>query len=210
MRKIECACGISHDIYSWPPAEVEQNGKKMMERHITCTCTREVVVRTAPKYEDDAEVGDDEKVATVTSFAELSRKFGVLKEAAPHNTAAPPKEDSEEDAVDDAGPGKEDAGPRKKVQILAPNRALFATLIENYAKWFKQGKASKEGQKKFFDFHQKVSEARGGNLSLNDEEIRMARMALSPRNLYHLWGDETPKEIQGWLDGLKSDLKEIL
>jgi hypothetical protein len=197
MRKIECACGISHQIYDWPAAEVEQNDKKMMERHLKCRCSREIVVRTAPKYEPDAEVDEDEKVATVTSFAELSRQFGVLKEADPHNK---PIADSPDEA-----PSAE-----KSVGISDADRTLFMFLIENYAKWFKQGKASAKDQKKFFELNEKVGKAEDGKFSLSEEEIRMSKMAVSQRNIFHVFGEEPTQEDQDKLNSLKSALKEIL
>lgn len=194
MRKLECACGISHQIYDWPMTEIEQNGTKMCERHITCACKREVVVRTAPKYEPEAETGDDEKIATVSSFAELSRQFGVLKEAPEHNQPGAAKPET----------------PDAQVKLSGPSRALLSSLIENYAKWFKQGKASKDSQKKFFDFQEKVVKAEDGSVSLNDEERRMAKMALSERNCYHIWGDEIPPAAKTWLDDLNAELKGAL
>lgn len=194
MRKIECACGINHQIYDWPMTEVEQNGVKMCERHITCPCKREIVTFTAPKYEPEAEIGEDEKIATVNSFAEVSRQFGVLKEAPEHNQSGAEKVET----------------PDKQVKLSGPSRALFASLIENYAKWFKQGKVSADSQKKFFGLSEKVTKAEDGNIGLGDEERRMAKMALSERNLYHIWSDEIPKEAQESLADLRSALKEVL
>lgn len=196
MRKIECACGISHQIYDWPPSEVEQNNKKMMERHITCNCKREIVVRTAPKYEPEAELEEGEKIATVSSFAELSRQFGVLKEAPAHNKPAPEAEEPE--------PGE------KSVRLAPPEKKLFLDLVMNYAKWFKQGKASAKEQEKFFKFHEKVEAAADGTFSVSEEETRMSRMALSERNLYHIYGEELSPADQQNVEDLKFSLKEIL
>lgn len=196
MRKIECACGISLDIYSWPSAEIEQNGTKMIERHITCRCTREIVVRTAPKYEPDAEIGEDENVAAVSSFAELSRQFGVRKEAEPYNKP-------------DAG-GLNLAEPEVRVtlDLNSDDKKLFLSLLDKYARWFKQGKASAEDQKKFFGLHDRW-EAATGPFGLTDEETRMSKMALSERNIYHVYGASPSEADKKVIDDLKLTLKAI-
>ncbi len=196
MRKIECACGISLDIYSWPPAEIEQNGKKMMERHISCRCTREIVVRTAPKYEPDAIVGEDEKIATVMSFAEMSRQAGVLKEVEPHNKPAA-------DGVSEMAPTL-----KGSVTFSGDQFKLFYSLVMNYAKWFKQGKASAKEQKKFFEFAERLGS--GTPIEVSDEEALMCRMALSERNLFHIYGSEMSDADKDIIGALRSHLKEIL
>lgn len=195
MRKIECACGISLDIYSWPPSEVEQNGKKMMERHISCDCRREIVVRTAPKYEPGAdEPGEGEKVATVVSFAELSRQFGVLKDTEPYNK--PPA----------APVGEVAPTPKSSITLTEEQCALFYSLVMNYAKWFKQGKASAKAQKEFFDFADRLAPDEA--IEISEEESRMCKMALSERNLSHVYGDEMSekqkREVKAVSDALKS------
>lgn len=200
MRKLECACGISIDIYSWPPTEIEQNGKKMMERHISCRCTREIVVRTAPKYEPDAEVKEGEKIATVVSFAELSRQCGVLKETEPYNKPAAGGLDEDE----------EDAAPADKGSVTLPEDQckLLNQLVMNYANWFKQGKASAKEQKKFFEFAAKLKPNEA--ISVNDEESRMCKMAISERNLFHIYGEEMSDEDKAAVGAVVSTLKTVI
>lgn len=154
MRKIECACGISLDIYTWPSAEVEQNGKKMIERHIRCHCEREIVVRTAPKYELDAEVAEDEKISAVSSFAELSRQFGVLKEAEPHNKPL-------------TGDVDESESPKKTVTFSDEEANLLNALLLNYGNWFKQGKASAADKAKFLDLADRIGKAAWGDVPVS-------------------------------------------
>jgi hypothetical protein len=197
MRKIECACGISIDIYSWPSAEVEQNDKKMMERHIRCRCNREIVVRTPPKYEPDFEPAEDEKISTVASFAEISRQFGVLKEAEPHNKPL-------------SGDVADEAPPTKTMSISEHESDLLTGLVANYGRWFKQGKASAADQKKFMEFAQRILDERGKSLILSEEECRMCKMAFSERNLFHIYPGSAPDDVAKDLESLRLHIKEIL
>lgn len=219
--KIECSCGIEYQVYDYPPSEVEEGGKKMMERHVMCPCDREIVVRTAPKYEPAmAATEEAENTSGVVSFDELVRRLKAgqdAQDAAPINksgwggfnppAAPPPGKAPTKAAV---------APPTLPSLIIDPNAApiintdeksiflsqddadVIGALITNYGEKFKDAEVQKEEVQEFADLAARAKQE--GIFIISEKEQRMCRMAFLERNVKKLWpilayADETEFEV---------------
>lgn len=172
MRLIECRCGIRHQIYDWPSEVIVDKDKEMVERHISCHCKREIVVRTSPREEPDYEPvtdKDKELVEKPFSFAEMSKRMGVLKES-----------DKVEQSV--AKPAYE--GGKKGIALMDDDAELLYQCLYHYGTKFKADNQTE--RMKFYAFAERAKQ--GGHLLFESEtEERMARMAFTERNLYNLF-----------------------
>ena len=201
--KLVCSCGIRHFIFDWPAAAIEDGGKKMCERHIFCPCQREIVIRTAPKDEPDAqEAEEDAKKPKIFSQEALAKAMGL---------EIPP----------DVERVNTDLPPENVLVSLTMNTKeveLLKDLVTHYGNVFKpmmpspgndkdgkpippndQFKAEREAYLAFAD---KIKPAAAGWGTANTFDIasasdaKMVRCALSARNV----GKRFPVEGDGWDD----------
>lgn len=215
--KITCSCGIDYQVYDYPPAEIEEGGKKMMERHIMCPCDREAVIRTAPKYEPNVDTG--EETSGVVSFDELVRRLDKAA-AAPATPATNPG-----GWGGNWGPPTAQKAPKKAPvappavpsPIIDPSavpvpssdeKSLFLTqdeadvvsaLIAHYGAKFKDAEVQKEEVQEFADLASRAKQE--GMFAMSEKEQRMVRMGFLERNVKKLWpiaayADETEFEVQ--------------
>ena len=222
--KLTCSCGQSHYIFDWPPATIEEGGKKMMERHIFCPCQIEVVVRTAPKEEPDYEGPEDDK-PKIVSQEHLVKMLGL--------TPAPEVKRVIEDKT-----------PRQKTGLLMVNLSsedarVLKESLAHYGNVFKAAPpVSTHGDKgdknsgpppQYEDMHAKEREAflvlsekvYGGDFMIeNIEEARMVRCAFSDRNVRRLYPtkemdyDDEPnvisvKAVKALRDRILTDLEKL-
>lgn len=169
MRLIECRCGIRHQIYDWPSETITEKGKEMVERHISCSCKREIVVRTSPKEEPGFEPVTEKDIAKSGkpfSFAEISKQMGVLKE---------------KDKVDTAPVKTDYEGGKKSISLADHDAELFYQCVYHYGTKFKSD--NPQERMKFYAFAER---GKTGSVVVfeSETEERMARMAFTERNLY--------------------------
>lgn len=204
--RITCSCGIDYQVYDYPPAEIEEGGKKMMERHIMCPCDREVVVRTAPKYEPTASNTEEaENTSGVVSFDELVRRLkqGQQEDPPPApaanpgwggNWAPPPPKAQKQAPVAVPAPSPVIVDPNATPAPTNDEKGIFLTqdeadtvgaLIANYGLKFKDAEAQKEEVQEFAELAERAK--LGGMFSMSEKEQRMCRMAFLERNVKKLW-----------------------
>lgn len=211
--QIVCSCGISYQVYDYPPAEVEEGGKKMMERHIMCPCDREVVVRTAPKYEPTAPLVEGEETSRVVSFEEMSRRLGVGKNTTPPSakvptwgpSSTPPTEAPEAisgapSLIVDPNATPNVTGTEKSIFLTQEDADVLGNLIAHYGMKFKDPEAQKEEAQEFADLAARAKQE-GMFTIFSDKEERMCRMGFLERNVKKLWpigpyDDESDHNVQ--------------
>jgi hypothetical protein len=196
--KIFCTCGINHRIFDWPCAEIEENGKKMIERHITCNCSREVVIRTStkdePGYDEKDPKAADEKWQTKTgknifSFEEMAERMGVKPPPvapAPVPTAAPAAVPSTPKIII---PGAEPVMPAVNslvsLFVNLEESEVLGEALRHYGEVFKPGEMN---EKVRMDFAEMSGRAIEGIFHIMDKkEAGKVRMAFSGRNLNRLY-----------------------
>ena len=216
--KLSCSCGISHWVFDWPPAEIEAGGKKMMERHIFCSCQREVVIRTAPKEEPDFK-GEDDGEPKIVSQEHLAHMLGL-----------PTAPEFKRVVVDNTPTTTENLA---SIDLSVDEARVFKELTAHYGNVFKaapptthegpeKGK-DEEPQKDMFSedraayntFAERIAD---GQFTIhNIDEARMARCAFSPRNTRRLYPvkdmdyDDEPNVVNAKLaETLKNRLFAIL
>lgn len=193
---IRCTCGLNiGSIFHWPPAEIEEGGKKMMERHLSCNCGREIVVRTAPKEEPDSPENADKK--GIFSFDEIARRMGAGQ--MPDQPSVQPAPDSPTAIIQEIN-----AIGNPALGLNAEDAELLQTLVRNYGTVFKpifkqekSKRAAKQGeqmneqeaaqakeQQEYLAFADKIIE---GLVSFSPEEAKMARCSFTERNLDRLY-----------------------
>lgn len=200
--KIECSCGIIYQVYDYPPVELEEGGKKMMERHVMCPCDREIIIRTAPKYEPTS---NEENTSGVVSFDELVRRLNQdPTPPAPVNTGGwggynpapqPPAGKAPKKAIVVPPPIPSaiidpTASPavnndEKSIYLSQDDADVVGALVAHYGEKFKDAEVQKEEVQEFADLAGRAKQE--GMLVLSEKEQRMCRMAFLPRNITKLW-----------------------
>lgn len=188
--KLSCSCGISHWVFDWPPAEIEAGGKKMMERHIFCSCQREVVIRTAPKEEPtfDGEA-DDKDEPKIVSQDHLAHMLGL-----------PPAPEFVRQVVDNTPTAIENLA---SIDLSIDEARVLKELTAHYGNVFKaapptthEGPEKKDGEEPKPDMFSEERAAYNtlaeriadGKFVINNiDEARMVRCAFSPRNTRRLY-----------------------
>ena len=200
--KITCSCGIDYQVYDYPPAEVEEGGKKMMERHIMCPCDREVVIRTTPKYEPNQAVPKGEETSGVVSFDELVRRLnppavptgsggwgggGAIAppppKAPPAPVVAPPELPS---IITDIEGASAPVSQEKSIFLSQDDADVLGALVAHYGEKFKDAEVQKEEAKEFAELAERCKQE-GMFIITTDKEDRMIRTAFLERNMKKLW-----------------------
>lgn len=181
--KIICSCGISYQVYDYPPSDVEEGGKQMKERHIMCPCDREIVMRTAPKYEPDYE--GTEKTSPLASFEEISRRLGIVPPpGTPQN--APEAAPATPSLILGPEADQPPASAGKGLFLTPDDASTLSTLIGHYGSYYKCSETQKEDQEKFAVLAERAK--LGGMFNLQtEEEERMVRMGFLERNITKIW-----------------------
>lgn len=207
--RIICSCGIEAQIYDYPPADVTEGGKSMKERHLICGCGREVVIRTAPKYEPAmAETEEAKETSGVVSFDELVRRLnqdqaaaappvnpggwggynpapapkGVAPKAPLKPVVAPPTLPS---PIIDPNATQTPSSDEKSIFLTQDDADVVGALIANYGEKFKDAEVQKDEVAEFADLASRAKQ--GGMFAMNDKEQRMVRMGFLERNIQKLW-----------------------
>ena len=203
--KITCACGIDYQVYDYPPAEVEEGGKKMMERHIMCPCDREVVVRTAPKYEPASQ---EENVSGVISFDELVRRLNQDPPPPPapvtppagwggwgsSTPTAPPKAAPKavvapslpSPIIVDPNAAPVVTNQEKSIFLSKDDAEVLGALVAHYGQKFKDAEIQKDEVQEFAELAVRAAQD-GMFIVYSDREDRMIRMAFLEKNVKKLW-----------------------
>lgn len=186
--KFVCSCGISHWVFDWPPADIDAGGKKMKERHIFCSCQREVVVRTAPKEEPDFE-GEDDGQPKVVSQDHLAHMLGL-----------PQAPEYKRVVVDNTPTNTENLAT---LNLSVDQARVLKELVAHYGNVFKaapprtheteKDKPEAPPEKDMFSeeraaYNTLAERIEDGQFVINNiDEARMVRCALSPRNTRRLY-----------------------
>jgi hypothetical protein len=205
--KIECSCGITYQVYDYPPTMVEIDKKPVAQRHIMCPCDREVVIHTQPKYEPAAAEGEDaENTSGVVSFDELVRRLNqdAKQDPAPAKSGGWGGYSPTQPPPAGKAPSKAAVAPPPLPSIIVdPNAApivntdeksiflsqdeadTVGALIANYGEKFKDPEVQKEEVQEFADLAARARQE--GMLIISEKEQRMCRMAFLDRNVKKLW-----------------------
>jgi hypothetical protein len=217
MSSFICACGIKTFIYDWPPAEIEAGNKKMFERHIFCSCQREVVIRTAPKEEPDFQ-GEDDGEPKIVSQEHLAHMLGL-----------PPAPEFVRQIVDNTPTTTENLA---SIDLSVDEAKVLKELTAHYGNVFKaapptthEGPEKKDEQPQPDMFSEEraayntlAERVADGKFTINNiDEARMVRCAFSPRNTRRLYPvkdmdyDDEPNVINAKLaEMLKNRMLAIL
>jgi len=198
--KIECSCGITHHVFDWPSAKIEENNKKMIERHITCSCKREVVLRTDPMDEPDNEEGDEDE-GQIFSFEELSRRLGVKPPPQPIPQPPPQMKQSKGLIVTDTTDTNE-VNQLFTVHLSQDEAETLNEALSHYATVFKPMEEQAKEQQAYLNL---ATRCKFGFFKIETEkDASLIRCSLSERNTSRLYpvdeyGDETDHNFQRML-----------
>jgi hypothetical protein len=161
-------------------AEVDINGKKAAQRHLTCSCQREIVIHTSLKDEPNYD-GDGSDKAKIFSFEELSERLGIDVVKQPQQPQ-PVVQTTKTIITSDTTP----ANVGISTFLTQDDAETLSEAVANYGRVFKPLEDQKQEQDKYLAVAERCKTE--GLLIIDGvEEARMIRCALSDRNMKRLY-----------------------